>query len=80
MEKHSGILFKLKLATKPTRGAAGAKELLGEDMWGIIGTDHYAGYHWLELRQRQLCWAHVKREFLAISERAGEAGRLGLAL
>jgi hypothetical protein len=26
-----------------TRGAAGAKDLLGEVVWGIIGTDHYAG-------------------------------------
>jgi transposase len=63
-----------------TRGAAGAKELLGEDVWGIIGTDHYAGYHWLDPRQRQLCWAHLKREFVAWSERAGESARIGLAL
>jgi len=63
-----------------TRGAAGAKELLGEVVWGIIGTDHYAGYHWLEPRQRQLCWAHLKREFVAWSERAGETARIGLAL
>src|SRR5215475_7876208 len=63
-----------------TRGAAGAKELLGEVVWGIIGTDHYAGYHWLDPRQRQLCWAHLKREFLAWSERVGETARIGLAL
>ena len=63
-----------------TRGAAGAKELLGEVVWGIIGTDHYAGYHWLDPRQRQLCWAHLKREFVAWSERTGETARIGLAL
>jgi transposase len=63
-----------------TRGAAGAKELLGEVVGGIIGTDHYAGYHWIEPRQRQLCWAHLKREFVAWSERAGETARIGLAL
>ena len=50
-----------------TRGAAGAKELLGEAVWGIIGTDHYAGYHWIDPRQRQRCWAHLKREFVAWS-------------
>ncbi len=38
-----------------TRSAADAKELLGEVGWGIIGTDHYARYHWLESRQCQLC-------------------------
>jgi transposase len=63
-----------------TRGAAGAKELLGEQVWGIIGTDHYAGYHWIDPRQRHLCWAHLKREFRAWSERAGETARIGLAL
>lgn len=63
-----------------TRGAAGAKELLGEIVWGIIGPDHYAGYHWIEPRQRQLCWAHLKREFVAWSERTGETARIGLAL
>jgi transposase len=62
-----------------TRGAAGAKELLGEVVWGIIGTDHYAGYHWIDPRQRQLCWAHLKREFVAWSERTGETARIGLA-
>src|SRR6266851_5328057 len=63
-----------------TRGAAGAKALLGEQARGIIGTDHYAGYHWLDPRQRQLCWAHLKREFLAWSQRAGETARIGHAL
>src|SRR5262245_10010221 len=63
-----------------TRGAAGAQELLGEVVWGIIGTDHYAGYHWIDPRQRQLCWAHLKREFLAWSERAGETARIGRVL
>jgi len=63
-----------------TRGAAGAKELLGTEVWGTIGTDHYAGYHWLDPRQRQLCWAHLKREFVAWSQRTGETARIGLAV
>jgi transposase len=63
-----------------SRGAAAAKALLGEEVWGTIGTDRYAGYQWIDPRQRQLCWAHLKREFIAWSERAGETARLGLAL
>jgi transposase len=63
-----------------TRGAVGAKALLGEPVWGSIGTDHYAGYHWIDPCQRQLCWAHLKREFLAWSERTGEPARIGRAL
>jgi transposase len=63
-----------------TRGTAGAKEVLGEEVWGTIGTDHYAGYHWIDPRQRQLCWAHLQREFIAWSQRVGETARIGLAL
>jgi hypothetical protein len=47
---------------------------------GIIGTDHYAGYHWIDSRQRRLCWANLKREFVAWSQRTGGAARIGLAL
>jgi hypothetical protein len=36
-----------------------AKELLGEVVWGIIGTDRYAAYNWIN--PRQLCWAHPIR-------------------
>jgi transposase len=63
-----------------TRGAAGAKALLGEGVWGIVGTDHYAGSPWIDPGQRQLCWAHLKREFGAWRERTGETARLGVAL
>jgi hypothetical protein len=49
-------------------------------VWGTIGTDHYAGYHWLDPRQRQLCWAHLKREFVAWSQQTGDTARIGLAL
>jgi len=63
-----------------TRGAASAKALLGEDFWGVVGTDRYGAYNWLDPRRRQLCWAHLKREFIAWSERGGEAARIGHAL
>ena len=56
------------------------RNCLGEVVWGIIGTDRYAGYHWIDPRQRQLCWAHLKREFIAWSERTGETARIGLRL
>jgi transposase len=38
------------------------------------------GHYWIDPRQRQLCWAHLKREFVVWSERAGETARIGLAL
>ncbi len=63
-----------------TRGAAGAKELMGEAFPGVVGTDRYGAYNWVDPRQRQLCWAHLKREFVAWVERGGEAARIGQAL
>ena len=71
-----GAVFRLL----QTGGAAGAKEGGGTEVWGTIGTDHYAGYHGRDPRQRQLCWAHRKREVVAGSQRAGETARLGRAL
>ena len=64
----------------PTRGAAGAKERLGEGVGGISGTDHYAGYPWIDPRPRQLGWAHLQREFVAWRDRTGATARIGLAL
>jgi transposase len=61
------------------RSAAAATQLLGE-VRGVLGTDRYSGYsHW-PARLHQVCWSHLKRDFTAISERQGEAGRIGRAL
>jgi transposase len=62
------------------RGAAGAKELLGDDFLGIVGTDRWGAYNWLDPRRRQLCWAHLKRDFVAFLARGGESARIGHAL
>ena len=63
-----------------TRGAEGAKELLGATFAGIVGSDRWSGYSWLDPQRRQLCWAHLKRDFQAFVERGGEAERIGQAL
>jgi transposase len=57
-----------------------AKDLLGENFSGILNSDRYASYNWVGLEQRQLCWAHLKREFIKISERAGVSQDIGNAL
>lgn len=65
-----------------TRGAAGAEQLLGADFDGIVGSDRYSAYNWLDPTQRQACWAHLKRDFQALLERGGQSkiiGRLLLA-
>jgi len=63
-----------------TRGAKGARQILGTVVKSIVGSDRWSGYAWLDPHQRQLCWAHLKRDFQALVERGGESERLGRAL
>ena len=51
-----------------TRGAKALKALLPEDYPGVIGTDRYGAYNALKSAVRQFCWAHLRREFVALSE------------
>lgn len=60
----------------PTRSQAAAKELLGEQFGGFVISDRYVGYHWLDVLQQQLCWAHWVRSLVALSERPGAPGAL----
>jgi transposase len=64
----------------PSRSQRAAKELLGEDFGGFVVSDRYVGYHFLDVLQQQLCWAHVIRQLSEISERTGAPGRLGRRL
>ena len=64
----------------PTRSARAAKELLGEEFGGFVVSDRYAGYHWLDVLQQQLCWCHVIRQLVEVSEREGATGMLGKKL
>ena len=57
-----------------------AKNLLGENFGGILNSDRHGAYNWVDLERRQLCWAHLRREFIKISERPGISAELGTAL
>jgi transposase len=66
----------------PSRGAVGLAALLGRKIKGIISSDRWSVYGQLKLGLRQLCWAHLKRDFQKLVDRGGEAaeyGELGLA-
>lgn len=54
-----------------------AKELLGEDSRGIVGSDRYSAYSWLANILRQICWAHLLRDFQKILERGGASAVVG---
>ena len=63
-----------------SRSSAIAKSLIGEAYSGIVISDRYSGYSWVDKSHRQLCWAHIKRDLTAMSERPGVSEEIGLAL
>jgi transposase len=63
-----------------SRSQATAKALIGEQFSGIVTSDRYSAYRWIELNQWQVCWAHLKRDFTAIAERSGVSHEIGEAL
>src|SRR5262249_40604130 len=63
-----------------SRGGQVARELLGEHFSGILVTDRYSAYNWYPVRWRQLCWAHLLRDFAAMRDRGGCSAEIGDAL
>lgn len=70
------VLFEIGL----TRCTQAAQNLLGEKFGGMLTSDRHGAYNWVDLARRQLCWAHLRREFIKISERSGVSQELGTAL
>ena len=64
----------------PSRSQKAAKALLGEDFGGFLVSDRYAGYHFLDVLQQQLCWCHVTRQLVEVSQRPGASGCRGKQL
>ena len=61
------------------RGKAGFKNLLGQAATGIVCSDRWSVYALVDVMRRQLCWAHLKRDFQKIKELGGEARKTGNA-
>lgn len=57
------------------RGQTAAKKLLGV-FAGVLHCDRWSGYNCFA-GSRQLCWAHLKRDFKALAEAKGNMGRIG---
>jgi len=62
-----------------SRGSKVIKGLLGEDFAGILGSDRWSAYTWVPPERRQVCWAHLKRDFQALVDWGGAARPIGLA-
>ena len=63
--------------TAATRSTQAAKAALGDRFAGILVSDRYGAYVWVDAQHRQLCWAHLLRDFTKMAERSGASGRIG---
>jgi transposase len=63
-----------------SRSSDAAKTVLGEAFSGFVTSDRCPAYSWVDTGRRQLCWAHLKRDFIQISERRGVSAEIGKAL
>jgi transposase len=61
------------------RGWTGLQALLGEAIQGIVCSDRWSAYAKLLVEARQLCWAHLKRDFQKCVDRGGAAEPIGQA-
>ncbi len=52
-------------------------QVVGLNYGGIVTSDHYNAYLCYPVAQRQLCWAHLKRDRVACAQAAGATGAWG---
>lgn len=64
----------------PSRARYVATSLVGEKFTGILVSDRYAVYDYVDADKRQICWAHLLRDFTRISQRQGLADQVGRGL
>src|SRR5215207_4773719 len=59
------------------RSSDAARQVINTEAKGVVTTDRYWSYNWLPHRRRQVCWAHLSRDFQAMAEHGGESGQTG---
>ena len=62
------------------RGWDALVALLGAEIKGFVCSDRWSAYARLSPYCRQVCWAHLKRDFQKLVDRGGPAARLGKQL
>jgi transposase len=62
-----------------SRGRKVLAELIGEAP-GVLTTDRYPAYDHLAPNERQVCWAHLRRDFQAMIDRRNAGSEVGEAL
>ena len=77
-------MFGLDSETDPvwihaSRGTVAARALLGR-FAGYLVTDRWGAYNDWPVRKRQICWAHLIRDFAGFLERGMRSAPIGAAL
>jgi len=62
---------------RTSRGAKVLRELLGEEYGGVLTSDRAKAYNGQPLPRRQVCWAHLRRDFQAMIDRGGAGAPIG---
>lgn len=63
-----------------SRGAKVSKQMLGLHFVGKLVSDRWRSYCWVGVLRRQVCWAHLIRDFQELVDRGGDDARLGTML
>jgi transposase len=63
-----------------SRGRGVVAELLGPDHDQVVTSDRWGAYEGIPWQRRQLCWAHLRRDFQAMIDRANSGRPVGEAL
>lgn len=66
-------------AIRKSRGANVARALLA-NFRGVLVSDRWGGYAWVDAAKRQLCWSHLVRDFLGFADHGEEARSLSRSL
>jgi transposase len=62
------------------RTAEVARSLLGDKEDQVVSSDRFKSYDWLPAFWRQVCWAHLRRDFQAMIDRGGPGEEIGRRL
>jgi transposase len=61
----------------PSRGRGVIQGVLGAGFAGYLISDRWSAYTWLDPVQRQVCWAHLKRDFQKLVDYGGPGRTIG---
>jgi transposase len=62
---------------RTSRGAQVLREWVGASYGAVLTSDRAKAYNGQPLRHRQLCWAHLRRDFQAMLDRGGAGAAVG---